>query len=98
MSASVIAPVLTKIYNDNLKTSIYPQQIKNAKVVAIYKKGKKTDKANYRPISILPINSIIFERHVSIHLKGYLENNCFFTLDSQALDQTIHVKLLLSNS
>ena len=70
MPASVIAPVLTKIYNDSLKTSSYPKKFNNAKVVhvAIHKKGKKTDKANYRHISILPIISLIFERHVSIHL------------------------------
>ena len=31
--------------------------------------------SNYRPISILPFISVVFERHVSLHLKLYLENN-----------------------
>ena len=78
MSASVIAPLLTKIYNSSLNTGSYPQKFKIAKVVAIHKKGKKTDKANYRPISILPIISLIFERHVSFHLKNYFEKNGLF--------------------
>jgi len=78
LSASIIAPVLTKIYNNSINTCIFPQEFKNAKVVPIYKKGLKNDKANYRPISILPIIALIFERHVSSHLKQYFENNNLF--------------------
>ena len=78
MSASIIAPVLTKIYNISIKTCIYPQKFKNAKVVPIHKKGAKNDKTNYRPISILPIISLILERHVSIYLKEHFEKNGLF--------------------
>ena len=78
MSASIIAPVLTKIYNISIQTCIYPQKFKNAKVVPIHKKGAKNDKSNYRPISVLPIISLILERHVSIHLKEHFEMNGLF--------------------
>ena len=42
------------------------------------KKGPKLDYTNYRPISVLPITSLILERHVNLHLKAYLELNSLF--------------------
>ena len=33
------------------------------------------DKSNYRPVSILPVVSLIFERHVNLHFKTFLEAN-----------------------
>ena len=44
-------------------------------VVPIYKKGDKSVMSNYRPISILPVISLIFERHVNLQFKAFLENN-----------------------
>ena len=38
----------------------------------IYKGGQKYDPSNYRPISILPTISKIFEKHVNKHLINYL--------------------------
>ena len=75
MSADIIAPVLTRLFNRSITSCIYPKAFKKAKVIPIYKKGAREEKSNYRPISILPIISLIFERHVSINLKQYLEGN-----------------------
>ena len=47
-------------------------------VVPIHKKGPKLDYTNYRPISVLPITSLLLERHVNLHLKAYLELNSLF--------------------
>ena len=75
LSASTIAPVLVKIFNTSIKTCNYPRLFKEAKIIPIHKKGSKTDKTNYRPISVLPIISLLFERHVSLHLRQHLEAN-----------------------
>jgi len=41
----------------------------------IYKKGDKSVMSNNRPISMLPVISLIFERHVNLHVKAFLGNN-----------------------
>ena len=43
-------------------------QINLNKVIPIYKKGDKHDNNNYRPISILPVISMIVERHARVIL------------------------------
>ena len=53
---------LTLIVNQTLKTGIFPDKLKVSKVIPVYKKGENTDIANYRPISLLPSVSKIFER------------------------------------
>jgi len=48
-------------------------------VVLIHKKKcPKIDYANYRPISVLPITSLVFKRHVNLHVEAYLELNYLF--------------------
>ena len=53
----------------------YKLTYENAKVTPCFKKGDKTDKTNYRPISILPIISKIIERHISDQVKEYLNRH-----------------------
>ena len=46
-----------------------------ARVVPIFKKGDKSIPGNYRPISILPIISKLFEKLVNNHIVNFLERN-----------------------
>jgi hypothetical protein len=52
---------LTFIFNLSLCSGIFPNQVNIAKVRPIYKNGRKEEVSNYRPISILPVFSKIFE-------------------------------------
>ena len=45
------------------------------KVKPIYKKGNKSDLNNYRPLSLLPTISKIFERFIHTQLYNYLSEN-----------------------
>ena len=49
--------------------------MKIAKIIPIYKKREPTDLSNYRPISLLPTISKIFERIIHIQLQEYLNRN-----------------------
>jgi hypothetical protein len=82
-AADVISKPLCSIINLSIKSGKFPTQLKQSKVTPIYKKGTKVDKNNYRPISVLPLISKIIEKHVSDHLKLYLEtNNLLYTAQS----------------
>ena len=62
--SSLIAPSLTFIFNLSIRTGIYIDEWKLARVIPIYKSDDKRKCENYRPISILPIVSKIFEGEV----------------------------------
>ena len=49
-------------FNNAFSCSEYPASLKYADNTPIFKKDDKTDKTNYRPISILPNLSKICER------------------------------------
>ena len=74
ISNEIVKP-LTLIINQSLETGIFPNAFKTSKVVPIYKKGDKANLSNYRPISILPTISKIFERVIHIQLYDYFCKN-----------------------
>ena len=73
--ANEIIKPLTLIINQSLETGIFPDAFKTAKVTPIYKKGDKTNLNNYRPISVLPTISKMFERVIHIQLYDYFCKN-----------------------
>ncbi len=74
-----IAKPLTYIINQSLASGIFPDRLKLARVRPLFKKGDKQLITNYRPISILPVFSKIFERVVHTQLTNYFEDNDLFT-------------------
>ena len=54
-ASDVIAPVLTELIK-SFADGEFPKVWKSAKVSALFKGGDKSQKDNYRPISILPIS------------------------------------------
>ena len=68
---------LVYIFNTSLETSQFPDPWKIARVLPIFKAGDKTEKSNYRPISVLPVVSRLFEKLFFSQLYQYLNDNCF---------------------
>ena len=53
---------LAFMFNTSIETSMSPDSKKFARVTPIYKNGDKADTSNYRPISVLPVISRLFEK------------------------------------
>ena len=69
---------LTLITNQTLCTGIFPDKLKIAKVIPIFKKGDDTDLNNYRPISVLPAISKIIEKVIYNQTYNYFDHNKIF--------------------
>ena len=78
-AASQLSIPVSHIINLSLKTGNFPDKLKIAKVIPIHKSGTRTDVNNYRPISILPAFSKIFEKVIAKRLIEYLEKNKFLS-------------------
>ena len=69
----VILKPLTLILNQMLNTGIFPNYLKIAKLVPLYKKGDDGLFTNYRPISLLLSVSNIFKRVIFNQLIQYFD-------------------------
>ena len=72
---------LAVLFNTSIETSQFPDSWKVARVTPIFKDGDKTEKSNYRPISVLPVISRLFEKLVFEQLYDFKEENGHFTSD-----------------
>ena len=61
------------ILNCCLSNGIFPSKLKLAKVIPVFKKGAPDQLNNYRPISLLPSLSKIFERLYIIAYYRFLQ-------------------------
>ena len=68
-----ISNVLNVTLNRSIKENIFPDKLKLADVTPVYKKKNRHDKENYRPVSILPSLSKIYEKVMYIQLYEYFE-------------------------
>lgn len=66
---------LTKLINRCIRENIFPKSLKRAIVIPVFKKGDRNEIANYRPISLLPIFSKVFEKCIASRIMNYLESN-----------------------
>merc|ERR1712030_155306 len=73
ISSNMIVPILCEIFNLSIKTGEYPDPLKIAKVIPIFKKGDPSLASNYRPISVLSCINKIFERLIFNRIYKYLE-------------------------
>ena len=75
-SAMVTAETLQQLFNQALTTREFPSNLINADVTPVFKKNKPLRKGNYRPVSVLPIISKVFEKlmqnQINLHIKSFL--------------------------
>ena len=91
IAKSVISPIISKMINKCITQGSFPDCLKITQVIAVYKKGSKTNlKTNYCPISLLSPLSKIFEKIISSRLYNYIrKKNNFYLTVSLDFDQII---------
>ena len=68
-----VSPLLALLVNQSFQSGIFPDKLKIAKVISIFKKGNPELPSNHRPISLLPIFSKLFEKVMYKRLYRFLE-------------------------
>jgi len=66
---------LTYFFNLCLNTAIFPDTLKSAVIIPVYKGGENNKFTNYRPISLLPIFSKVLERLIHFWVSSFLNEN-----------------------
>jgi len=72
LGAAVFVAPIVELLNQSVTSGIVPQQWKAAIIMPLPKVAKPEQLSNYRPISIIYVLSIVFERYLSpdVHLPG----------------------------
>lgn len=104
-NSDILVPILTKIINSSFNDGIFPDTLKLAKLVPIFKAGDATLPKNYRPISILSSISKIFERLLYNSLESFFikykvinKNQYGFQKGSGTLSAATQLISLLQNA
>ena len=70
-----LAKPLAKIFNDCVESGVFPDRLKIAKIVPIHKKNEVYLFDNYRPISLLPVISKVFEKIMHQQIFDFFSEN-----------------------
>jgi hypothetical protein len=68
-----LAPVITSLFTQSLSSGNLPTDWLTANITALFKKGKKSDPANYRPVSLTSVTCKLLEHILFRHLMNHLE-------------------------
>ena len=66
---------LSVVLNKCLNNGVFPDKLKIARVIPVFKSGSQEVLSNYRPISVLPIFSKVFEKCIYNRLLSFI-NKC----------------------
>ena len=97
LTHSALAPHLTFLLNECLKTSAFPYNIKNVELIPVYIRYDNLDKVNYRPVSVLTAISKLNESVMNDQLGRYFVNifhELLFAFRKQYSCQSTLVKMI----
>ena len=64
----------TLIFNNCIENGLFPDSLKLADITSLHKMDEKTRKKNYRPVSVLPTVSKVFERIMDRQITAYISS------------------------
>ncbi|KGL78392.1 RNA-directed DNA polymerase from mobile element jockey, partial [Tinamus guttatus] len=72
--ADAIAKPLSIIFERSWRTGEVPEDWKKANVTPVFKKGKKEDPGNYRPVSLTSVPGKVMERLILAVVSKHMED------------------------
>ena len=92
---AIVEP-LKILFVNSVNQAVFPSRWKKANVIHVHKKNEKYIVNNYRPVSLLPIASKIFEKAIYHNLLNYIElenllniNQSVFRIQSHLLKKSL---------
>ena len=74
-SNDIVSNHLSNFFNQSKKQQHYPTMLKIADVTPLHKKDEKTLTKNYRPVSLIPVVSKLYERNMYNQINEYIQNH-----------------------
>ena len=71
----IISPTVAILFNNCMYAGIFPDVLKIARVIPLHKCGDRNLISNYRPISLLPVFSKIFEKLIHKRVVSFLDKH-----------------------
>ena len=75
MNSDTFADFLHQNFNDAIVTSVFLQNLENANVTLVFKKGDRISETNYWPVSIFSNVSKIYERCLYKQMSKFFDKN-----------------------
>ena len=80
ISSETTANISRKLFNDSLETGTFPDNLKLANITPVFKNKDPLNKTNYRPVSVLPIVTKLFEKIMQKQINGFISNCLLYYL------------------
>ena len=74
LNYDIFAPILCDDFNNGIDNSTFPDILKYAEIKPTYKKDDRCEKENYRPVSLLPVVSKIYEKLIYEQINAYFND------------------------
>jgi len=91
--AATIAEPLSRIFQQSYETGSLPEDWRIAHVVPIFKKGDRTNRENYRPVSLTCVPCKVMESIIKDALIKHLESNQLLCKQQHGFRKKDHVSL-----
>ena len=73
IGSNILCYPVCYLLNECITKGTFPKMLKYADVSPIYKKGNTMEVGNYRPVSVLPIMSKVFEKEIINQISPYFD-------------------------
>ena len=79
LAKHILIEPIRYLINMSIENGVFPDVLKCANVTPIFKNGDRCCVANYRPVSVLPYLSKIFEKCIANRVLGFIDSNKIIT-------------------